>query len=96
MLKLVFQRSDRRLLGVHILGETAAEMVHIGQALLQHRGTIDYFIHNAFNVPTWAEAYKYAAFDGLGKVEPRVAPTTRGAQMGAVSGAPPRTKIVDR
>jgi hypothetical protein len=65
MLKLVFQRSDRRLLGVHILGETAAEMVH-------------------------------TAFDGLGKVEPRVAPTTRGAQMGAVSGAPSRTKIVDR
>lgn len=74
LVKLIFDRGDRRLLGVHILGETAAEMVHVGQAVLQHGGTIDYFVHNAFNVPTWAEAYKYAAFDGLGQVEPRVAP----------------------
>jgi NAD(P) transhydrogenase len=74
LVKLIFERGDRRLLGVHILGETAAEMVHVGQAVLQHGGTIDYFVHNAFNVPTWAEAYKYAAFDGLGQVEPRVAP----------------------
>lgn len=69
MVKLVFRRDDRRLLGVHIVGETAAEMVHIGQAVLQHRGTIDYFVHNTFNVPTWSEAYKYAAFDGLARVE---------------------------
>jgi NAD(P) transhydrogenase len=74
LVKLIFDRGDRRLLGVHILGETAAEMVHVGQAVLQHRGTIDYFVHNAFNVPTWAEAYKYAAFDGLGQVEPRRSP----------------------
>ena len=74
LVKLIFDRGDRRLLGVHILGETAAEMVHVGQAVLQHGGTIDYFVHNAFNVPTWAEAYKYAAFDGLGQVEPRVSP----------------------
>jgi NAD(P) transhydrogenase len=47
-------------------------MVHIGQALVQHAGTIDYFVHTAFNVPTWSEAYKYAAFDGLGKLEPRL------------------------
>jgi NAD(P) transhydrogenase len=72
LVKLVFDRRDRRVLGVHILGETAAEMVHLGQALVQHGGTIDYFVHTAFNVPTWSEAYKYAAFDGLGKVEPRV------------------------
>jgi NAD(P) transhydrogenase len=74
LVKLIFDRGDRRLLGVHILGETAAEMVHVGQAVLQHGGSIDYFVHNAFNVPTWAEAYKYAAFDGLGQVEPRVSP----------------------
>lgn len=71
MVKLVFDRADRRVLGVHIVGETAAEMVHVGQAVIQHGGAIDYFVHNAFNVPTWAEAYKYAAFDGLGQVEPR-------------------------
>jgi NAD(P) transhydrogenase len=67
--KLIFRRDDRRLLGVHIVGETAAEMVHIGQAVLQHGGNIDYFVHNTFNVPTWSEAYQYAAFDGLGRVE---------------------------
>ncbi|MEO8898642.1 MAG: Si-specific NAD(P)(+) transhydrogenase [Candidatus Dormibacter sp.] len=72
LVKLIFDRRDRRVLGVHILGETAAEMVHVGQALLQHGGTIDYFVHNTFNVPTWSEAYKYAAFGGLGRVEPRV------------------------
>jgi len=69
IVKLVFRRDDRRLLGVHIVGETAAEMVHIGQAVLQHGGNIDYFVHNTFNVPTWSEAYQYAAFDGLGRVE---------------------------
>jgi NAD(P) transhydrogenase len=72
LVKIIFDRNDRRVLGVHILGETAAEMVHIGQALVQHAGTIDYFVHTAFNVPTWSEAYKYAAFDGLGKLEPRL------------------------
>jgi NAD(P) transhydrogenase len=76
LVKIIFDRSDRRLLGVHIVGETAAELVHVGQAVLQHRGTIDYFVHNAFNVPTWAEAYKYAAFDGLAQVEPRVSPAS--------------------
>jgi NAD(P) transhydrogenase len=72
MVKLVFRRDDRRVLGVHIVGETAAEMVHIGQAVLQHGGNIDYFVHNTFNVPTWSEAYQYAAFDGLGLVESRL------------------------
>lgn len=65
LLKLVFQREDRRLLGVHVVGDLAAELVHQGQAVLHHSGTIDYFIHATFNVPTLAEAYKYAAYDGL-------------------------------
>ncbi len=65
MVKLVFERGDRRLLGVHILGEDAAELIHIGQAVLHAGGTIDYFIHSTFNVPTLSEAYKYAAYDGL-------------------------------
>jgi NAD(P) transhydrogenase len=70
LVKLVFARHDRRLLGVHILGETAAEMIHLGQAVLQHGGSLDYFVHATFNVPTWTDAYKYAAFDGLQRVEP--------------------------
>jgi NAD(P) transhydrogenase len=95
MVKLIFGRTDRRVLGVHILGETAAEMVHVGQAVMQHSGTIDYFVHNAFNVPTWAEAYKYAAFDGLGQVEPRVPPDA-GGHISVAEREPPGTKMVER
>lgn len=63
--KLVFAREDRKLLGVHLLGENAAELVHVGQAVIHFGGTIDYFIHTTFNVPTYSEAFKYAAYDGL-------------------------------
>ncbi len=65
MIKLIFDRADRTLLGVHILGEAATEAIHVGQAVLNHHDTIDYFIHTTFNVPTLCEAYKYAAYDGL-------------------------------
>ena len=65
MIKLVFRRDDRRLLGVHIGGEEAAELVHVGQAVIHADETIDRFIHTTFNIPTRAEAYKYAAYDGL-------------------------------
>jgi NAD(P) transhydrogenase len=65
MIKLVFRRDDRRLLGVHIVGEEAAELVHIGQAVIHAGGAIDYFIDSTFNIPTRSEAYKYAAYDGL-------------------------------
>jgi NAD(P) transhydrogenase len=64
-LKLVFRRDDRRLLGVHIVGEEAAELIHIGQAALHAEQTIDLFIHTTLNLPTRSEAYKYAAYDGL-------------------------------
>ena len=65
LIKLVFAREDSRLLGVHVLGEHASELVHVGQAVINFRGPIDYFIHATFNVPTASEAYKYAAYDGL-------------------------------
>jgi NAD(P) transhydrogenase len=71
LLKLVFARDDRRLLGVHIVGDDAAELIHIGQAVLHAGGTIDYFIHSTFNVPTLSEAYKYAAYDGLQRLSRR-------------------------
>ena len=64
-IKLVFRRDDRRLLGVHILGESATELVHQGQAVLHFAGTIDAFIRAVYNVPTLSETYKYAAYDGL-------------------------------
>jgi len=66
LVKLVFAAEDRRLLGVHIVGEMASELVHVGQGCLHFGGTIDYFIQSVFNYPTLAEAYKYAAYDALG------------------------------
>jgi NAD(P) transhydrogenase len=71
LVKLVFRRDDRKLLGVHVLGDHAAELVHQGQAVLNYGGTIDYFIHSTFNVPTESEAYKYAAYDGLQRLQTR-------------------------
>jgi NAD(P) transhydrogenase len=68
MIKLVFRRDDLSLLGVHILGDAATELVHQGQAVMHFEGTIEYFIHSTFNVPTVSEAYKYAAYDGLSQV----------------------------
>jgi NAD(P) transhydrogenase len=72
LVKLVFARADRRLLGVHVLGDMAAELIHLGQAALHFGATIDYFIHTTFNVPTQSEAYKYAAYDGLQRLQGRV------------------------
>ena len=68
MLKLLFNRDSRELLGVHIIGESASELAHIGQAVLTYGGKIDYFIHNVFNYPTLAEGYKNAAFDGINRL----------------------------
>jgi NAD(P) transhydrogenase len=68
MVKLVFERDSLRLLGVHVLGEAATELVHLGQAVVSFGGSIEYFIHSVFNVPTMHEAYKYAAYDGLAQV----------------------------
>ncbi|MEX2168338.1 MAG: Si-specific NAD(P)(+) transhydrogenase [Pirellulales bacterium] len=68
MLKLLFHRNSRKLLGVHVLGESATEIVHIGQAVMTLGGTIDYFRDTVFNYPTMAECYKVAALDGLNKL----------------------------
>ena len=65
LVKLVFRRGDRTLLGVHIVGDDATELVAIGQAVVHQGGTIDQFINTTFNVPTRSEAFKYAAYDGL-------------------------------
>ena len=68
MLKLLFHRETRQLLGVHVIGEAATEIVHIGQAVMALGGTIDYFRDTVFNYPTMAECYKVAALDGLNKL----------------------------
>lgn len=68
LLKLVFHRDTRVLLGVHIIGTEAAELVHIGQTAMAFGGTIDYFVDTVFNYPTLAECYKTAAFDGINRL----------------------------
>jgi len=68
MLKILFHPDTRKVLGVHVIGENAAEIVHIGQAVLSFGGTMDYFRDTVFNYPTFAEAYKVAGLDGLNKL----------------------------
>jgi NAD(P) transhydrogenase len=68
LMKMIFSLKTRRLLGVHIIGEGATELIHIGQAVLNLKGTIDYFIENTFNYPTLAEAYKIAALDAWNRM----------------------------
>lgn len=67
-LKLIFHLETRELLGVHIIGEGASELIHIGQAVMAFKGNVDYFINNVFNYPTLAECYKTAAFDGINRL----------------------------
>jgi NAD(P) transhydrogenase len=67
-LKIIFHRETRLILGVHIIGEGASELIHIGQAVLALGGTIDYFVDTVFNYPTLAECYKVAALDGMNRL----------------------------
>ena len=68
LVKLVFSADDKKVLGVHVLGEMASELVHVGGACLHFGGTLDDFIAQVFNYPTLGETYKYAAYDGLGRL----------------------------
>ena len=68
VLKLIFHLETRKLLGVHIIGKGASELVHIGQAVMAHGGKVDYFVDTVFNYPTLAEAYRTAAFDGINRL----------------------------
>ena len=67
-LKLLFNIETRKLLGVHIIGEGAAEAIHVGQAVIAHGGTIDYFINAVISYPTLAESYMTAAVDGINRL----------------------------
>jgi NAD(P) transhydrogenase len=80
LVKLVFRRDDRTLLGVHILGDGASELIHVGQDAIHGDATIDRFIHTTFCTPTRSEAYKYAAYDGLQQLS--------GRSIGRVQEAP--------
>jgi NAD(P) transhydrogenase len=68
LLKLIFHLDTHELLGVHIIGEGASELVHIGQAVMAFKGKVEFFINNVFNYPTLAECYKTAAFDGINRL----------------------------
>ncbi len=71
MLKLLFHRESREILGVHCFGTNAAEIIHIGQAIMQQpspNNTLDYFVNTTFNYPTMAEAYRVAALNGLNRL----------------------------
>ena len=71
LLKLVFHRGTLALLGVHIVGPGATELIHIGQSVLTYGGSVEYFVHNVFNYPTMAECYRTAALDGLNRLQDR-------------------------
>ena len=79
LVKLVFGRNDKRLLGVHILGDGASELIHVGQDVIHGDATIDRFIHTTYCTPTRSEAYKYAAYDGLQRLS--------GKSIGRVEGS---------
>ncbi len=80
MIKLIFNAIDGKLLGVHVIGEIASELVHIGLACLTYEGDIDFFIHTVFNYPTLSDVYKYAAYDALGKLNKVRAGAVRAAE----------------
>ena len=71
MLKILFHRKTLEILGIHCFGDQAAEIVHIGQAIMEQKGegnTLEYFVNTTFNYPTMAEAYRIAALNGLNRL----------------------------
>jgi NAD(P) transhydrogenase len=65
---LIFRCEDKRILGVHMIGENVTELIHIGSVVMEMGGKLDTFIELVFNYPTLSETYKYAAYDGLGNL----------------------------
>ncbi|MEM9571392.1 MAG: Si-specific NAD(P)(+) transhydrogenase [Pseudomonadota bacterium] len=80
MLKMLFHLETQKILGVHIVGEGATELIHIGQAALVLDGTLSYFIDNVFNYPTLAEAYKIAALDAWNRISLQPVKTAESAE----------------
>lgn len=73
-LKLLFHRDSHALLGVHLIGDQASEIIHIGQIVMTFNGDVEYFVRNVFNYPSWAEGYKLAALEGLNPSQEPAAP----------------------
>jgi NAD(P) transhydrogenase len=88
-MKMLFALETRRLLGVHIVGEGATELIHIGQAVLNLEGTLDYFVENTFNYPTLAEAYKVAALDAWNRM-----PKTQPSRQATVQALDKARKVI--
>jgi len=91
LLKLLFHPQSRRLLGVHVIGTGATELVHIGQTVMAAGLPIDYFVESVFNYPTLAECYKVAALDGINRVRPGTA-TQDQAEDAAPDASRPQPK----
>ena len=88
MLKLLVSAADRTLLGVHVFGTGATELVHIGQMLMTTGGTVDILVDTVFNYPTLAESYKVAALDAINRV--RAASASLPDALGCRGGAEQR------
>lgn len=93
-LKIIVCLETHRLLGVHIVGEAATELIHIGQAVLNFDGSFEYFIEATFNYPTFAEAYKSAALDVWNRITPRHEEGGEAPPVSPVESAPRRVKKV--
>ena len=93
--KLVFNTDDQRIIGASVMGEGACELIHIPAAVMAFGGTLDYFIQCVFNYPTLSDAFKYAAYDGLQRLQKRVSSAmearSRSTTPGVGSG-PPQSK----
>ncbi len=93
LLKLLFHRETKQVLGVHCIGDTATEIIHIGQAVMALGGTIEYFRDTVFNYPTMAEAYKVAAFNGLNKLDLELLPGSEEAELDLLSSIDELTEL---
>ncbi len=89
LLKLLFHPQSRRILGIHVIGTGATELIHIGQAVMAAGMPIDYFIESVFNYPTLAECYKVAALDGVNRIRAIHEPASEAAASPSVAPAVP-------
>src|SRR5262245_45588559 len=93
LFKMLFHRSDGRLLGCHCIGSGATELIHVGQAVLGLGGGLDYFLKTVFNYPTLAECYKVAAYNAANKLA-LVRHAARAAPDPSVLAEPPTAVVV--
>ena len=95
MIKLIFVPDDKRLIGTHIIGEQASELIHIAAHVIARGETIDTFIEAVYNYPTLSDLYKYAAYDGLGKLQEWLQINKNNLQNSRIKFSVGTEKIVD-